>query len=680
MHAGSGNRFKKPRFDDSEDVDVNEQQSTAEVPKVVFNPLSSYPLKTQRERLPVFQHRREILYLLENFQVLILTGETGSGKSTQVPQYLHEAGWSTTGLIGVSQPRRVACINLAKRVAEETGQLLGQVAGYTVRFDNCVSKQTRIKYLTEGILINEIQADPLLTNYSVLILDEAHEMSLLMDICLGLLKKILRRRKDLKLIVSSATLDADKIKRYFTNKSMSAEILNVQGRTYPITIFYAKDPVADYVKASADTVQKIHETQPAGHILVFLTGEKEVDDCCSMLRDYAVSQKQNKLFILPLYAALPAKDQMKVFEPTSPQVRKVIVATNIAETSVTINGVVYVVDCGYMKMTCYNLVTGTDTLLVTPTSKCSAMQRAGRAGRIGPGKVYRLYNQEAYASLREFNIPEMQRSNLTWTVLLLKSLGVDNIVRFDYMSPPPSKILVNAVEILHAHEALDREGKMTQLGTKLIQFKCDVLQAKILLKSIEFGCSSEMLTIVAMMQLENIFAVPKQKTRDIKKAQYQFFVEEGDLLSLLNIYTSFVEKQKSKQWCYDMFVNYKSLCKVAEIRNRLKEILIKISGDETLSSSHDPDDLCRCIASGYFTNAAYWHAASAQYRSICGDHPLEVHPDSAFFSQRPPKFVVFGKVIATHKLLINHITAVKQSWLIDIAPEFYQMGTAVCEN
>lgn len=598
----------------------------------------------------------------------------------QVPQYLHEAGWSSTGLIAVSQPRRMACVNLAKRVAEEMGQLLGQVAGYTVRFDNCISKQTKIKYLTEGILINEIQGDPLLTKYSVLMLDEAHEMSLLMDICLGLLKKILRRRRDLKLIVSSATLDADKFKEYFTTQYIKAEILNVQGRTHPVTVHYVTDPVADYVKASAETVQKIHETQPAGHVLVFLTGEKEVDECCSLIKEYALSQRHNKLFVLPLYGALPAKDQMKVFEPASPHVRKVIVATNIAETSVTINGIVYVIDCGFVKIKCYNPIAGIDTLLVAPTSKSSALQRTGRAGRIAPGKSYRLYTQESYLGLREFSIPEMQRSNLTWTVLLLKSLGVDNIVRFDYMSPPPSKILVNAMEILHAHGAIDHEGKMTELGAKIIQFNCDVLQAKILLKSIEFGCSSEMLTIVAMMQVDNIFVVPHQKERNMRKAKYQFFVEEGDLLSLLNIYTSFVEKQKNKQWCHDMFLNYKSLCKVSEIRNRFKAILIKTSSKEILSSCSNPVELCQCIASGFFTNAAYWHATSGQYRSLCGNHPLDVHPDSAFFSQRPPKCVVFGDVVATHKLFMKHITAVNESWLTEIAPNFFRMGTSVCEN
>ncbi|XP_018497404.1 probable ATP-dependent RNA helicase DHX35 [Galendromus occidentalis] len=676
----SGRPFKKPRFDDeNEVVAVSEPQSSSEAPKVIFNPLTNFPLQTQKERLPIYNYRREVLYLIENHQVIILTGETGSGKSTQVPQYLHEAGWTAKGLIGISQPRRVACINLAKRVAEESGQLVGQLAGYTVRFENFVSKETKIKYLTEGILINEIQGDPFLSHYGVLMLDEVHERSLLMDLCLGLLKKILRKRRDLKLIISSATLDADALKQYFSSKDSSAEILAVQGRAHPVTIHYLEEPTADYVKESVDTVRKIHENQTAGHILVFLTGEQEVDKCCEMLKDYASTQKHSKVFVVPLYAALPSRDQLKAFEPTSPHVRKVIVATNIAETSVTINGVMYVVDCGYAKTKCYNPSTGTDALVVAPISKSSAQQRAGRAGRIAAGKAYRLYPQSEYQKLRNFSIPEIQRSNLTWTVLLLKSLGVDNLVRFDYPSPPPSKILLNAVEILYAHGALDREGKMTDIGKQMIQFNCEVLQAKLILNSVDFECSSEMLSIVAMMQIENIFVVPQYKGREMKKARYQFFVEEGDLLSLLNIYTSFIAKQKSKQWCYDNFLNYKSLCKVLEIRERLKSTLLKLGNSPTLASCSDPDVLCKCIASAYFTNAAYWHF-SGEYRSVCGDHPLDFHNESAFFSQRPPKFVVFGEVIATHKLLMKYVTPVEQSWLTELAPDFYRLGTAACEN
>lgn len=674
-------RMKRPAFDD-DDVQINEEVApTGEVPSVVYNPYSSYPLQSQREKLPIHSHKAHILYLLESCQVLILTGETGSGKSTQVPQYLHEAGWTQDGLrIGISQPRRVACVTLAKRVAEETGSLVGQVAGYTVRFDDCTSKQTRIKYLTEGILINEIMGDPLLTKYSVIVLDEAHERSLLCDMSLGLLKKILKKRQDLKLIVSSATLDADSIKKFFdSGKAFQTKILSIQGRTYSVDMHYSVQPVPDYVKSAIETVQKIHETQTAGHVLVFLTGEREVDDCCRSLRDYAMEQKHGKMYVCALYASLPSADQLKAFEPISPNVRKVIVATNIAETSVTINGVVYVVDCGFVKIRCYNPKTGTDGLLVVPTSKGSANQRAGRAGRIAPGKAYRLYTEESFGALREFSVPEIQRSNLTWLVLHLKSLGVDNIVRFDFPSAPPSKILLNAVEILYAHGALGEDGQMTDVGKQLVLFNCGPLQAKMLLKSLDYGCSSEMLTIVAMLQMESLFVCPQYKSREAKRARYQFSVSEGDLLTLLNAYTSFVQHQKSKQWCSQHFLSYKSLCKAMEIRSRLKSVLQKISGTETLSSANDSEILRKCIASGYFTNAAYWHY-TGEYRSVCGDHTLHVHTESALYSQRPPKFVVFTEVISTHKLFMKGITSIEQEWLVQISPNFFHISTAGYDN
>lgn len=444
--------FRKPVFQKpggekdflNEEWIIEDRSSNQEYTNYVYNPNVSLSISQQRERLPVFRSRTDILYLLEKHRVLIVTGETGSGKSTQIPQYLMEAGWAQKGqMIGVTQPRRMAAITLARRVAEEKGCFVGQEVGYCVRFDECFDREmTKIKFMTEGILVNEIMASPLLPTYSVLMLDEAHERTLLTDTSLGLMKKILLKRLDLRLIISSATLEAEVLKQFFHNdiesKNISAEILSIQGRTYPVEVYYLSNPVPNYVKASVETVVKIHETQRMGHVLVFLTGQDEVEEAVTLLKEYSRNTKNTpgipSMYVLPLYGSLPQSEQMKAFQPFSQKVRKVVVATNIAEASVTINGIVYVVDCGFVKLNFFNPKTSTDALVVVPESQSSATQRAGRAGRVSSGKVYRLLREDDFKQLPLFTTPEIQRSNLSTFILQLKSLGVDNIAHFSFPS------------------------------------------------------------------------------------------------------------------------------------------------------------------------------------------------------------------------------------------------------
>uniref|UniRef100_A0A672T4F3 RNA helicase n=1 Tax=Sinocyclocheilus grahami TaxID=75366 RepID=A0A672T4F3_SINGR len=370
---------------------------------IIYNPHTALSIEKQRQRLPVFKHRNNILYLVESFQTVVIVGETGSGKSTQIPQYLLEAGWAADGkVIGVTQPRRVAATSVAGRVAEERGAYLGHEVGYSIRFDDCSDPHaTRIKFLTDGMLVREMMSDPLLKKYSVIMLDEAHERTLYTDITIGLLKKIQKKRRDLRLIVASATLDAKKFHDFFDlnesgdpNKDTCA-ILTVEGRTFPVDIFYTVSPVPDYVKATVETVMKIHETEDDGDVLAFLTGQEEVEKVVSMLQEQARTLSRygmkKHLCVLPMYAGLPYNEQMRVFERMPPTVRKVVVATNIAETSITINGVVFVIDCAFVKLRAYNPRTAIESLIVTPISKASACQRAGRAGRNRAGKCFRLY-------------------------------------------------------------------------------------------------------------------------------------------------------------------------------------------------------------------------------------------------------------------------------------------------
>ena len=364
------------------------EQEVKEVGEVVHYALLS--IEKQKEKLPVYQYKKHILYSIDNYQTIIIVGETGSGKSTQIPQYIAEAGWVEQNRKGIviTEPRRIAAVTLATRVADEQNVKLGHDVGYAIRFDNCSDpSKTVIKYVTEGVLLSEMMTDPLLSKYSVVMVDEVHERSVNTDICLGLLKKIQAKRQDLRLIITSATIDAEMLKQFFLNKDEdNVCVMSIEGRHYPIEIFYTKNPVADYIKSTIDVILQIHLKEEVGDILVFLTGQDEVEqvvkETINRLRLLRNQGMKKYLQVLPLYSALPASEQMKVFEAKpNRNTRRVVVATNIAETSVSIEGIVYVIDCGFVKLNMCDPKTGTYSLAVQVASQASMQQRAGRAGR-----------------------------------------------------------------------------------------------------------------------------------------------------------------------------------------------------------------------------------------------------------------------------------------------------------
>ncbi|XP_025836866.1 probable ATP-dependent RNA helicase DHX35 isoform X2 [Agrilus planipennis] len=575
-------RFLKPT-ETSSYLDRRES-SLVEATDFVYNRFNSQTLQVQRQKLPIFNNRRDILYLLEKHQVLVLVGETGCGKSTQIPQYLIEAEWPAQ--IGVCEPRKVAAISLANRVADEMGTFVqGDTVGYAVRFDACTN-QPKIKYMTEGILLREIMGDPLLKNYSVIMLDEVHERTLYTDILLGLMKKILKKRRELRLVVASATVDAEELQKFFDSgsdqkKKHNSAILSIRGRQYAVDILYLKEPAPCYVQSTVDTVLKINSSEAPGDILAFLTGQEEVDRAVRILREHASileqEKKKNKIEILPMYGALPHYEQLKVFRHVSDGYRKVIIATNVAETSVTIPGIVYVIDCGFVKLKWFNNETHTDSLVVMPVSKASANQRAGRAGRVKHGKCYRLYTEDEFAKLADSTPPEMVRSNLTYVVLQLKALGISNILQFDFPSPPPVKNLKSAVEILYALNTIDIKGELINpLGFNMAEFAIDPLYSKILFSSGDFGCSEEILTIISMLQVESVFTKPSTGNM-IAKSRIQrrnFEVAEGDLITYLNIYSAFVKSEMDKGFCHKNFINYKAMKRVADVRSNLQKMAL----------------------------------------------------------------------------------------------------------
>ena len=534
---------------------------------------------------------------------------------------------------------------------------VGEEVGYSIRFEDLTSASTRIKFLTDGMLLREALVDPLLSRYSVIMVDEAHERSLITDILLGTLKKIMKRRPELRVVVSSATLQAEDFLRFFTGDDFkndaepgelggkTGRIISLEGRMYPVDMLFLESPAEDYVERAVKTVFDIHLQEGEGDILVFLTGREEIDTAIQLISERAATlhPKAQALYPLPLYSGLTTDQQMYVFEPAPENTRKVIVSTNIAEASVTIYGIVYVVDCGFAKLRAYNPSTGIETLTAVPISKAAAVQRAGRAGRTKPGKCFRLYTQQAYELLPDATVPEIQRSNLAPVIMQLKALGIDNIVRFDFLTPPTADLVIRAFELLYSLGAVDDYAKLTKpLGMRMAELAVDPMMAKVLLTAPSFDCLSEILTIAAMVSLQGAIWVQHEGDRKASEStRRRFAVEEGDHLTYLNVYQAFVTKgKKDSKWCRDNLLNYRSLQRAVSVRAQLKRYLERfgIQTDESLSSSSyrqadlskKPEQIQRCLTTGYFAHAAKMQP-DGTFKTVSGGLTLHAHPSSLMF-------------------------------------------------
>uniref|UniRef100_A0A8C9E5A8 ATP-dependent RNA helicase DHX8 n=1 Tax=Phocoena sinus TaxID=42100 RepID=A0A8C9E5A8_PHOSS len=637
---------------------------------------ASYGKKTQmsiieqRESLPIYKLKEQLVQAVHDNQILIVIGETGSGKTTQITQYLAEAGYTSRGKIGCTQPRRVAAMSVAKRVSEEFGCCLGQEVGYTIRFEDCTSPETVIKYMTDGMLLRECLIDPDLTQYAIIMLDEAHERTIHTDVLFGLLKKTVQKRQDMKLIVTSATLDAVKFSQYF----YEAPIFTIPGRTYPVEILYTKEPETDYLDASLITVMQIHLTEPPGDILVFLTGQEEIDTACEILyeRMKSLGPDVPELIILPVYSALPSEMQTRIFDPAPPGSRKVVIATNIAETSLTIDGIYYVVDPGFVKQKVYNSKTGIDQLVVTPISQAQAKQRAGRAGRTGPGKCYRLYTERAYRDeMLTTNVPEIQRTNLASTVLSLKAMGINDLLSFDFMDAPPMETLITAMEQLYTLGALDDEGLLTRLGRRMAEFPLEPMLCKMLIMSVHLGCSEEMLTIVSMLSVQNVFYRPKDKQALADQKKAKFHQTEGDHLTLLAVYNSWKNNKFSNPWCYENFIQARSLRRAQDIRKQMLGIMDRHKLD-VVSCGKSTVRVQKAICSGFFRNAAKKDPQEG-YRTLIDQQVVYIHPSSALFN-RQPEWVVYHELVLTTKEYMREVTTIDPRWLVEFAPAFFKVS------
>lgn len=569
--------------------------------------------------------------------------------------------------------------------------------GYSIRFDDVSSAATRIKFLTDGMLIREALVDPLLSRYSVIMVDEAHERSISTDFLLGLLNKILKRRPDFRIIISSATLQAEEFLEFFTRRSethaqdqpqVTGAIISIEGRTYPIDILYLESPAENYVEKAVSTVLKIHANEPKGDILVFLTGRDEIESAINAVAERSAQSDpaSQVLLPLPLYAGLSTEQQMYVFEQAPENTRKVIFSTNIAEASVTIDGITYVVDSGFVKERAYNPISGIETLTAVPVSKAAAAQRAGRAGRTRPGKCFRLYQEETYTSLPDANVPEIQRSNLAPFILQLGALGITNFLRFDFLTPPPAELMSRALELLYSLGALDDYCKLTRpLGMRMAELAVEPMMAKTLLSAPLFGCISEVLTIAAMTSLGGSVWVQNDADRpkELESSRRKFAAEEGDHLTLLNAYQAFVTTgRREGRFCHDNSLNFKAMTRAVSIRAQLKRYLERfgINTEESLAVKNNPNDdparkaeqIRRCLTTGYFSQAARM-VPDGTFRTIDGGTVLHAHPSSIMFN-RKADWVIFTEVMETaNKTFIRDICKIEKGWLLEYAPNFYQL-------
>ncbi len=588
-------------------------------------------------------------------------------------------------MIAVTQPRRIAAMSISKRIAEEMGseQLLGKIVGFNVRYSNCTSSETKILLCTEGILMREILSDPLLLKYAVIMVDEAHEKNINSDLLLSLLKKIMVVRKDLRVVISSATIDADEFRNFFRgiapeNDFSVPAVVNVSGRQFPVDIHCLESPCSDYVLQMSRVIQLIHKLEPPGDVLCFLTGREEIERLVDLVSKFENSAKSGydnySLMTVSIFGNMPLDLQMKVFSPAPVKTRKIVIATNIAENAVTIPGIKFVIDSGFCKMRFFSSRENMDYLIVVPIAKNAANQRAGRAGRIAPGKCYRLYTENEFGKMAEKNAGEMARSDLSSIILQLKSLQVSDVVHFDYFSRPSAKQISRGLELLFSLGAIDENSNLTRLGEAMNRLPLTPKLSKMLIESGKLNCSEEMLSIVAMLSVNDVFFGSSSKAVDLSRQC--FAVSEGDHITLLNIYNSFVANSgaKTSSFCKQYNLNSKTLDRAVHIRKQLRQYLVRFGIPLLSSGGRDTDAIRRAVASGLFANSAKLLPDGTTYALLRGggDLALSVHPNSALFRGKLPPFVVFGEIVHTSKTFINQVTPVSSSELLQVAPSYFQ--------
>ncbi|KAL6947523.1 hypothetical protein ACO0RG_000098 [Hanseniaspora osmophila] len=702
---------------EEEDEEEDNSDDKSQVPLFVDNSRS----------LPVYACKQDFLKVLQENQVVLVIGETGSGKTTQLPKYIYEQD-RQNHKIAITQPRRVAAMTIAQRIGDELRCDLGKEVGYAVRFDDKTDKKiTRIKVLTDGILLREFLTMTTSTqiDYTHIIIDEAHERSLNTDVLLGFIKQLLLRKlnRTLKIIITSATINFKTFLQNFPN----APVFKIPGKTFPVQPIYLKRPAMDYIETVIQTIVKLHLSNPVeenNDILCFMTGQDDIEISCAMLKDKltqvyaqaitetpAENHKNNKNFaILPLYSTLSPKKQALVFQKF-PKKRKIIFCTNIAETSITIDGIKFVVDAGFHKLKLYNSKIGLNILKTVPISKDMSVQRQGRAGRTQPGVVYKMYTESCFNfELLKNSIPEIKRTNLSNVLLMLLSAqegsckqgefhdSVGKILKFPFIEKPSKLTLLSSFLELYNLNAVDNAGNLTSLGLKMskVPITPNLSKMLILSKTATFECFEEIVIIVGMLSIESnsgasFFQRPKNFEKLADSKRLNFIVPYSDHLTLLNLYSKWNYNNRSLKWCERNFINHKSLVKVEKIVEQLKGIANGIGGtmpknsrNANHTSNHHKntwENVKKCVTTGYSYKNIGKKIGLNKYISLQNGMTLQIHPTSSLFGLPDlPPYIIYHDLLLTSKEYINCVTAVDPVWIMEYQPLYFNIHVAVSEE
>lgn len=618
--------------------------------------------------LPVYAQKERILETLKNNQIIVVQSPTGSGKTTQIPVILHEAGYSENGIIAVTQPRRIAALSVSEYISKQLKTKYPGLVGYKMRFEDKTDATTKIKIMTDGILLQEMKLDPMMKKYSVIMVDEAHERSLNIDFVLGLLKRILKVRPDLKIIVSSATMNAEKFSTYFDG----CPIVTIDTITYPVTVIYDPPTIpastntltAEEALLSkiSNTIDRILYNRTEGDILIFLPGEKAIKDCINKLYRTPYSRK---IQIIPLYGRLPKEEQEKVFDPAPFGRKKVIISTNIAETSVTIDGITSVIDSGLAKLNFYSPRTYTSSLIETPVSKASCNQRRGRAGRTQPGTCYRLYPRKDYDTRESYTIEEIFRTDLSEVVLRMAELGITDFETFDFISQPPKEAIRGAVETLRMLKAINPDNTLSSIGNLMVLFPLPPRVSRIIVESILKypEVMEEVLIASAFLSTHSPFVLPQGEEMDARRAHHTFRDIQGDFVSYVKLYCIYQQQKSREQFCKKNYLDEKVMAEIENIVLQLSDI---VSAQQIPITGGGPmDDYLCCIASGMIQFVCV-REGRENFRTLTADH-ISIHPGSNMF-RTDPMYIVAGEIVRTSRMFAMSVSPLTKGMLAKIDP------------
>lgn len=637
---------------------------------VVVIRITLYDGAMNYEQLPVYQQRDRILDTLSSHQVVVVESPTGSGKTTQLPLILHRAGYSGRGMIGVTQPRRIAALSVCEYISSQMETPVGGLAGYKMRFEDVTDPgQTRIKIMTDGILLQELKADPLLSQYSVIMVDEAHERSLNIDFILGLLKRILDERPDFKVVISSATINP----RVFSDYFGQCPIVHIDTEPFPVQVIYDAPETTDpevIVNKTTQIVERVIREKKGGDVLIFQSGERMIKDTVSSLYN---SEFSKKLFILPLYGRLSKEEQERVFIPTPAGKTKVVVSTNIAETSVTIDGITTVIDPGYAKINYYNPRTFTSSLVEEPIARASSNQRKGRAGRTQPGRCYRLYPKQDFDARPLYPQEEIYRTDLSEVALRMAELGIKDIEGFDFLSSPGQQGIQGAIRTLELLQAIDTRRNLTSIGRMMVRFPLLPYHSRMIVDAVMHKPEvlEDVIIAAAFLSARTPFLLPPGEEMEARKAHHTFQDPHGDFVSYIKILRSYRASQDQEKFCERRYLDPKIMSEIQSITAQLEEITGEFGIPITGGGS--PEDYLCSVAAGLIQFVCI-RSGRGMYKSLTTDRIL-IHPGSVMFRENPD-YIVAGEIVRTSRMYARSVSPLKKEWLTTISPQLAEELTA----